>query len=93
MRDFKVMLRKPLMEAVRTSETSVYFYDTTRPYFAGSCHFQNHENLKTPKQNLNRKTSGYILYANLFGSLLISSHLILHYYKPVTVFTTFPFLE
>jgi hypothetical protein len=30
-----------MMEAVRTSETSIYFHDTTRRYIAESCHIQN----------------------------------------------------
>jgi hypothetical protein len=35
------------MEAERTSETSVYFNETTRPYIRESCHLHSlhHENL------------------------------------------------
>jgi hypothetical protein len=29
-----------MMEAVRTSELSVFFHDTTRHYIPESCHFQ-----------------------------------------------------
>jgi hypothetical protein len=38
-----------MMEAVRTSETAVYFNETTRPYIPQICHFHNRrrENLKT----------------------------------------------
>jgi hypothetical protein len=30
-----------MMEAVRISETSVYFHETSRRYIADSCHLQN----------------------------------------------------
>jgi len=43
------LLEVLMMEAVRTSETSVYFHETTRRYVPESCHLhtRRRENLKS----------------------------------------------
>jgi hypothetical protein len=46
-----VLLRAMMMEAISTSETSVYFYQTTGRNIPESCHFQNEHNSRfSPEQ-------------------------------------------
>jgi hypothetical protein len=46
-----------MMEAVHTSETSVYFYEITRRYNTEGCHLHalNRENLKSHKNTDTRR--------------------------------------
>jgi len=47
-------MRVVLMNAVRTTETSVYSYEITQRNISGGCHLQTREDLKfrTPTSNL-----------------------------------------